>query len=188
MSAWTERALALPLAEQKLFVLDSLEKMKANDPGFWTLLRSRIAFSGRKVVGYMGERSGGILSCWPRNLDTSLDLLYSLRKRITVMEDAFDALEVTDNEDSYTFVDPPFTFTKPRPGYETYDEITVDHPKLLAKLRVRKGVWQLTYNISPSTRKATANMPGVKSYFAQMTGGGGRCGGTKKWELLVNKS
>jgi DNA adenine methylase len=95
VSAWTERALALPLAEQKPFVLASLKKMKVNDPGFWTLLRSRIAFSGRKVGGYMGEQSGGILCCWPRNLDTSLDLLYGLRNRITVMEDAFDALEVT---------------------------------------------------------------------------------------------
>jgi hypothetical protein len=41
--------------------------------------------------------------------------------------------------------------------------------------------------LSDSNFSYRVSVPGVKSYFAQMTDGGGRAGGTKKWELLVNK-
>jgi DNA adenine methylase len=211
VSKWTERVLDLPFEQQKPFVEASLERMKEQDPGFWTLLRTRIGFNGKKVGGYMTEKSrGGILSRWPRTLDVSLDLLYSLRNRITVMEDAFDALAAFDDEDCYAFIDPPYTLTEKCPGHVIYDEAVVDHDKLHSMLATRKGGWHLTYNacgaaLNP-TVKATATCikpdgqeeilynekgvlygVGVEDDLVKMTSGGGRGGSSKKWELILSK-
>jgi DNA adenine methylase len=213
VSKWTERVLDLPFAQQKPFVLASLERMKLDDPGFWILLRSRIGFNGKKRGGYMTDESrGGILCRWPRNLATSLDLLYSLRNKITVMEDGFEALAAFDNEDSYAFVDPPYTITKNCPGHQIYDESVIDHGALHSTLAAWKGRWQLTYNkcletVELTTRFTVVRMtadgteeivsseegafwgvPGVDSDFVQMTSGVGKGGSNKKIELVFSKA
>lgn len=211
VSKWTEQVLDLPFDQQKPFVETSLERMKEQDPGFWTLLRTRIGFNGKKVGGYMTEKSrGGILSRWPRTLDVSLDLLYSLRNRITVMEDGFDALAAFDDENCYAFVDPPYTLTDKCPGHVNYDETEVDHDKLHSMLATRKGGWQLTYNacgaalnplvkttatrIDPDGReeilwskKGVLSGVGVEDDLVKMTSGGGRGGSSKKWEFIFSK-
>jgi DNA adenine methylase len=76
VSKWTDRVLDLPFEQQKPFVEASLETMEREDRGFWILLRSRIGYNGKKVGGYMTEKSrGGILCRWPRTLDLSLEAL-----------------------------------------------------------------------------------------------------------------
>jgi DNA adenine methylase len=211
VSKWTERVLDLPFKHQKPFVEASLKRMKEEDPGFWTLLRSRIGFNGKKVGGYMTEKSrGGILSRWPRTLEVSLDLLYSLRNRITVMEDGFDALAAFDDEDCYAFVDPPYTLTEKCPGHVIYDEAVVDHNKLHSTLATWKGAWQLTYNacgaaLSPLFKSTATHIKpdgqeeilwskkgplygvGVEDDLVKMTSGGGRGGSSKKWEIVLSK-
>jgi DNA adenine methylase len=209
---WTERVLDLPFAQQKPFVLSSLTRMKQDDPGFWILLRSRIGFNGKKKSGFMTDKSrGGILCRWPRSLVASLDLLYSLRNKITVMEDGFEALSAFDSEDSYAFVDPPYTLTENCPGHQIYDEAVIDHGALLATLAAWKGRWQLTYNkcvetfalttrfsvariaadgteqIVKSEEGALWGVPDVDSDFVQMTSGLSKGGSNKKWELVVSK-
>jgi site-specific DNA-adenine methylase len=192
VSKWTERVLDLPFEQQKPFVEASLESMEREDPGFWILLRSRIGYNGKKVGGYMTEKSrGGILCRWPRTLDLSLDLLYSLRNRITVMDDGFEALASFDNEDSYAFVDPTYTVTKECPGQDQYEVKVIDHPKLVATLATWKGRWQLTYNLSPLDIIPSLyqlKLAGrAKISFPAMLSGSGNGGSGKKWEMLVSK-
>jgi len=192
VSKWTERVLDLPVEHQKTFVDASLERMKEEDPGFWTLLRSRIGFNGKKVGGYMTEKGrGGILCRWPTTLDMSLDLLYSLRNKIAVMEDGFEALSAFDSKDSYAFIDPTYTATEECPGHDQYEETVIDHPKLVSTLPTWKGRYQLTYNLSP--------LPIIPSLyqlklagraeidFPSMLSGNGNGGSGKKWEMLVSK-
>jgi DNA adenine methylase len=211
VAKWTEQVLDLPFEQQKPFVEASLERMKEEDPGFWILLRSRIGFNGKKVGGYMTEKSrGGILSRWPRTLDVSLDLLYSLRNRITVMEDGFDALAAFDDENCYAFVDPPYTLTEKCPGHVIYDETVLDHDKLHSMLASWNGGWQLTYNacgaaLNPLFKStATCIKPdgqeeilwinegaffgfGVDDDLVKMTSGNGSGGSSKKWEFVLRK-
>jgi DNA adenine methylase len=192
VSKWTERVLDLPLEHQKPFVDASLERMKEEDPGLWTLLRSRIGYNGNKVGGYMTEKSrGGILCRWPRTLDVSLDLLYSLRNKITVVEDAFEALATFDSEDSYAFVDPTYTVTKECPGHKLYKKVFIDHPKLVSTLATWKGRWQLTYNLSPLDIIPSLyqlKLAGrAEIDFPEMLSGNGNGGSGKKWEMLVKK-
>lgn len=211
VSKWTEQVLDLPFEQQKPFVEASLERIKEQDHGFWTLLRSRIGFNGKKVGGYMTEKSrGGILSRWPRTLDVSLDLLYSLRNRITVMEDGFDALAAFDDDNCYAFVDPPYTLTEKCPGHVIYDETVVDHDKLHSMLATWKGGWQLTYNacgaaLKPTTKVTATRIDpdgqeeilwtkkgafcgvGVEDDLVKMTSGNGSGGSSKKWEFVFSK-
>jgi DNA adenine methylase len=212
VSKWTDRVLALPFEQQKPFVEMSLESMKEQDPGFWTLLRSRIGYNGKKIGGYMSDKSrGGILCRWPRTLDSSLDLLYSLRKKITLVEDGFEALSAFNSKDFYAFVDPTYTMTEKCPGHKLYDEIVINHDKLHSKLANWKGQWQLTYNacvaalsttsrvratcIKPngqeeilwSKKGALCGVPGIDSDFVQMTSGSGKGGSRKKWEIVLSK-
>jgi hypothetical protein len=156
---------------------------------FWMLLRSRITFSGMKKARLVSDRQrNGILQYWPRHLVRSLDLLYGLRDRITVMEDGFEALAATNRPTSFAFVDPPYSMTPTCPGHEVYDEAVIDHEKLLSMLNKWKGSWMLTYNLCPATRQATVNLPRTKSYFFPVTCAGANAGATNKWELLVVKS
>lgn len=192
VSKWTEQVLDQPFEQQKSFVEASLETMEREDPGFWILLRSRIGYNGKKVGGYMTEKSrGGILCRWPRSLDLSLDLLYSLRNRITVMDDGFEALASFDNEDSYAFVDPTYTVTKECPGHDQYEVKVIDHPKLVSTLTTWKGRWQLTYNLSPLDiipslyQLKLAGRADIN--FSAMLSGNGNGGSGKKWEMLVSK-
>ena len=211
VSKWTERVLDLPFEQQKPFVEASLERMKEEDPGFWILLHSRTAFNGKKTGGYMtGKSRGGILCRWPRTLDASLDLLYSLRNRITIVENAFEALAAFDREDFYAFVDPPYTLTEKCPGHVMYDKAVVDHDKLHSVLAGWKGAWQLTYNacgaalkplvkvtasrIEPDgqaeilwTKKGALYGVGVDDDLVKMTSGNGSGGSSKKWEMVVSK-
>jgi site-specific DNA-adenine methylase len=152
VATWTRQVFALAPEEQEKFVEASLERMKSDDPGLWILLRSRVAFNGKKQGGYMKEKNrDGIRSRWPLTLDTSLDLLYSLRNKITVMDDGFEALAACDSQDSYAFVDPPYTMSKKCPGHELYDEAIIDHDSLHRLLVDWKGRWQLTYNACAAT-------------------------------------
>ncbi len=192
VSRWTERVLDLPFDQQKPFVDASLERMKQEDPGFWTLLRSRIGFNGKKVGGYMTETNrGGILCRWPRTLDVSLDLLYSLRNKITIVQDGFEALASFDSEDSYAFVDPTYTVTEECPGHDQYEVKEIDHPKLVSNLATWKGRWQLTYNLSPLLIIPSLyqlKLAGrVEIDFPEMLSGNGNGGSGKKWEMLVSK-
>lgn len=211
VAKWTEEVLDLPFERQKPFVEASLARMKKEDPGFWILIRSRVGFNGKKVGGCMTEKNrGGILCRWPRNLDASLDLLYSLRNRITVMEDAFEALAVFNREDAYAFVDPPYTLTQKCPGHIMYDEADVDHDKLHSMLATWKGAWQLTYNacgaalmptakvtatrINPDgqeeilwTKRGPLYSVGVDDDLVKMTSGNGSGGSSKKWEIVLSK-
>jgi site-specific DNA-adenine methylase len=211
VSKWTEQVLALPFDQQKPFVEASLERMKEQDPGFWILLRSRIGFNGKKVGGYMTEKSrGGMLCRWPRNLDASLDLLYTLRNKITVMEDGFEALAACDSEDSYAFIDPTYTLTKRCPGHKLYAEKLIDHNQLHATLPTWKGAWQLSYNacgaaLIPTTKVVASTIKpdgqeeilytkkgamcgfGIEDDLVKMTSGTGRGGSRKKWELILSK-
>ncbi len=126
VAQWTEKAFRLPLQERRAFVMASLEDMKHNDPGFWTLLRSRTSHNRNPTAGFTGENQrGGILRSWPRNLDQSLDLLYRLRRQITVMEDGFAALAAFDHEDAYAFIDSPYTMTAKCPGHALYEYATI---------------------------------------------------------------
>jgi site-specific DNA-adenine methylase len=213
VSKWTKTILGIPFEEQKPFVLASLEEMKRDDPGFWILLQTRCGFNGMKNGGYMTEKHrGGILSRWPRDLDQSLDVLYGLRHRITVMEDAFEALAAFDSEDSYAFVDPPYTMTEKCPGHRMYDEAEIDHRALHQTLAAWKGQWQLTYNKCGETSKLTtrisvvrvlsdgteeivssengalSGVPGLESNFVQMNSGNGRGGSSEKIELVFSKA
>ncbi len=211
VAKWTEQVLGLPFEQQKPFVLESLEKMERDGPGFWILLRSRVGFNGKKVGGYMTEKSrGGILCRWPRTLDISLDLLYSLRNKIAVVEDGFEALSAFDSEDSYAFVDPIYTLTKKCPGHKLYPKTVFDHDRLHSMLATRKGAWQLTYNacgaaLNPLSKvTATRIEPdgqeeilwmkkgvlcgvGVEDDLVKMTSGSGRGGSSKKWEFVMSK-
>lgn len=188
VSGWTKRAYALPFDERRPFVLASLEKMKRNDPGFRMLLRSRIQFAARKNAGVITDKHpGGILRFCRHGMHHSLNVLYGLRSRITVLEDGFEALAATNREDSFAFVDPPYTMTPTCPGHDIYDETEVDHAKLLSLLEMWKGRWMLTYNLCPATRQATLNLPCTKSYFSPVTCAGANGGATSKWELLVTR-
>jgi len=152
VAKWTARVFSLAPEEREQFVEESLRQIKSNDPGFWILLQSRVGFNGKKRGGHMKEKGrDGIRSRWPLTLDASLDLLYSLRKKITVMHDAFDALAACDCEDSYAFVDPPYSTTENCPGHDLYDEAVIDHDRLHRVLADWKGRWQLTYNASGAT-------------------------------------
>jgi len=165
VSKFTERVLDLPFEQQQPFVMASLDRMQQDDPGFWILLRSRIGFNGKVRGGYMTEKSrGGILCRWPPTIATRLDLLYSLRNRITIMDDGFEALAAFDRDDSYGFVDPPFTMTENCPGHKIYKEAVIDHPALHRMLATWKGRFQLTYNVSPETQKLV-----LKSNINQVT-------------------
>jgi len=211
VAKWTERVLDLPFEQQKPYVEASLEQMKEQDPGFWILIRSRVGYNGKKVGGCMTEKNrGGILCRWPRTLDLSLDLLYSLRNRITVMDDGFEALAAFDDENCYAFVDPPYTLTEKCPGHVMYDKAVVDHDRLHSILATWKGAWQLTYNacgaalkplgkvtasrIEPDgqaeilwTKKGALYGVGVEDDLVKMTSGSGRGGSSKKWEMVVSK-
>jgi len=193
VSKWTERVLDLPFEKQRPFVEASLKRMKAQDPGFWILLRSRVGFNGKKVGGFMTEtHRGGIRCRWPRSLACSLDLLYTLRKKITLLRDGFEALVAFDSEDSYAFVDPTYTMTKKCPGHKIYGEVGIDHHKLLSMLAIWKGRWQLTYNDSPATREVLTpfvnSMTGnVKQKRLLMSGGSGNGGSKKKWEFMISR-
>jgi site-specific DNA-adenine methylase len=152
VAKWTRGVFSLAADEQERHVEATLARTKNDDPGFWILLQSRIAFNGKKRGGYMKEKSReGIRSRWPVTLDASLDLLYSLRGKITVIEDAFEALAACDCEDSYAFVDPPYSTTENCPGHDLYDEAVIDHDRLHRVLADWKGRWQLTYNASGAT-------------------------------------
>lgn len=192
VSKWTERVLDLPFDQQKPFVEASLQRMKEQDPGFWILLHSRAAFNGKKTGGYMTDRHrGGILRRWPLSLDASLDLLYSLRNKITVMNDAFDALAAFEREDSYAFVDPTYTVTKECPGHDQYEVKVIDHPKLVSTLATWNGRWQLTYNLSPLDIIPSLyqlKLAGrAEISFPAMLSGNGNGGSGIKWEILVSK-
>lgn len=192
VAKWTEQVLELPFEQQQPFVIASLKQMKWEDPGFWILLRSRIGFNGKKKGGYMTDKSrGGILCRWPRTLATSLDLLYSLRNRITVMEDGFRALAEFDSEDSYGFIDPPYTVTDKCPGHQLYDEAVIDHSALLSILENWRGRFQLTYNLNPKTilpRIYEDALSGLMEMdIVQMTSGSARGGSKKKWELVASR-
>jgi len=210
VAKWTEQVFALPFDQQKPFIETSLDRMKEEDPGFWILLRSRVGYNGKPVGGCMTEKNrGGILCRWPRTLDGSLDLLFSLRNRITVMEDAFEALAAFDREDFYAFVDPPYTLTEKCPGYAMYDKAIVDHDKLHLILATWKGAWQLTYNACGAALKpmmkvtASCITDGQKEIlwtkkgvfyglhleddYVKMTSGTGRGGSSKKWEYVMSK-
>jgi DNA adenine methylase len=192
VSKWTEQVLDLPFERQKPFVEASLKRMEAQDPGFWILLCSRVGFNGKKVGGFMTEHQrGGILCRWPRTLDASLDLLYSLRNKIIVMEDAFDAMTSFDSEDSYAFIDPPYTVTEKCPGHQIYDEAIVDHDALISTLTTWKGRWQLTYNLTPLPiipKLYQWKLAGhAEIAFLEMLSGNGNGGSGKKSEMLVSK-
>jgi DNA adenine methylase len=212
VATWTKRILNLPFHQQKAFVEAGLEQMKEQDPGFYILLRSRIAYNGKKKGGFMSDRHrGGILGRWPLSLDMSLDLLFSLRHKITLMEDGFDALTEFDNENCYGFIDPPYTLTENCPGHQIYDEAVIDHHKLHSMLANWKGEWQLTYNacgaaLSPTGRVTATcvkpdgqeellwskkgvlyGVPGIDSDFVQMSSGSGGGGSRKKWEIVMSK-
>jgi DNA adenine methylase len=212
VAKWTKQVLSLPFDQQKPFVHAELERMKEQEPGFWILLRSRVGFNGKKKGGFMTDRHrGGMLARWPRTLDASLDLLYSMRNKITLMQDGFDALAAFDTPDCYAFVDPTYTMTDKCPGHVLYDKIFAEHARLLTMLANRKGPWQLTYNLCPATFALTARLratridsdgreevlwvkngplcgiPGLDDDFVQMTSGSGRGGSSKKWELVVSK-
>jgi site-specific DNA-adenine methylase len=189
VSVWTNRAYRLPLAERRRFVLDSLEQMKVDDHGFWMLLRSRITFKGMKKARLISDRQrNGILFCWPRHLPSSLNLLHSLRNRITVLDDGFGALAATNRQTSFAFVDPPYSMTPTCPAHEIYDEAVIDHRKLLSVLNRWKGRYVLTYNVCRETRQATANLSRTKSYFYPARSGGAAVGTVNTWDLLVVKS
>ncbi len=193
VSKWTERVLYLPFEQQQPFVDASLERMKEQDPGFWILLQSRMGYNGKKRGGFMTEKNRGGIQCrWPRTLDASLDLLYSLRNKITVVEDGFEALVAFDSEDSYAFVDPTYTMTKKCPGHKIYAEVAIDHDKLLSMLAIWKGCWQLTYNDSPATREVLTpfvnSMTGnLKQKRLLMSSGSGNGGSKKKWEFVISR-
>ena len=189
VTAWTQRVYGLPFEERRRFVLASAERMQTEDPGFWMLLRSRITFVFRKNGGLISDRHrGGILRFWPRDLHRSLESLYGLRSRITLMEDGFEALAATNRGDSFAFVDPPYSMTRTCPGHGLYDEAEIDHAKLLSLLTAWKGRWMLTYNLCPATRQATVNLRDTTSYFFPVTCAGANTGATTKWELMVVKS
>jgi len=167
--------------------------MRDEDPGLWTLLCSRIGFNGKKIGGFMTEyHRGGIRCRWPRTLDASLDLLYSLRNKITVMTDPFETLAAFDTEDSYAFVDPPYTVTKTCPGHAQYEEAVIDHANLVSRLASWRGRWQLTYNLSPLPIIPSLYQLKLEGRaeidFPEMLSGHGNGGSGKKWEMLVSKT
>jgi hypothetical protein len=137
------------------------------------------------------HQRGGILCRWPRTLDASLDLLYSLRNKIIVMEDAFDAMTSFDSEESYAFIDPPYTVTEKCPGHQIYDEAIVDHDALISTLTTWKGRWQLTYNLTPLPiipKLYQWKLAGhAEIAFLEMLSGNGNGGSEKKWEMLMTR-
>jgi site-specific DNA-adenine methylase len=193
VAKWTEHVFDRPFSQQRPFVEASLERMKAQDPGFWILLRSRVGFNGRKVGGFMTEHGrGGILCRWPRSLAASLDLLYTLRRKITILLDGFEALVEFNSQDAYAFIDPPFTLTKKCPGHQLYEEPLIDHHALLSLAMNWKGRLQLIYNDSRATREFLGpfvnGMTGtVKQKRLLMNSGSGKGGSKKKWELLISR-
>ncbi|MGA2481525.1 MAG: hypothetical protein ABSF92_00225 [Candidatus Acidiferrales bacterium] len=185
---WTEQVLALPFKKQKPFVMSTLERLKDDDPGFWILLQSRVAFNGKgKIGGYMTDRHrGGLLARWPRTMPESLDLLYSLRRKVAVLGDAFEALAATDDPNSYAFIDPTYTVTRTCPGHKLYVVAFDDHPRLMSVLASWRGRWQLTYNDCKATPRLVAGLPATIE-SVPMLSGCGNGGSRRKRELIVSK-
>jgi hypothetical protein len=209
---WTRQVTRMPPEEQRAFVLASLDEMKHADPGFWTLLRTRVGYNGTKIGGFTGQnQQGGILGRWPADLPQSLDLLFSMRSRIRVVNDAFVALAECDDACSYSFVDSAYSVTEHCPGHGLYKHAHIDHDALLRILAKWKGRWQFTYaatsagmqpllritatRISPSgaeevVRSETGALfavPGVDYQIVEMVTGTNRKRSPKKYEVIISR-
>jgi hypothetical protein len=209
---WTRQVTRMPPEEQRAFVLASLDEMKHADPGFWTLLRTRVGYNGTKIGGFTGQNQrGGILGRWPTDLPQSLDVLFSMRSRIRVVNDAFVALAECDDASSYSFVDTCYSITEHCPGNGLYAHADTDHKALLRMLAAWKGRWQFTYaatsagmqpllritatRISPigaeevlfTETGALFGVPGVDYQIVEMVTGTNRRRSPKKYEVIVSR-
>jgi len=147
---WAAKALALPLEEQRRFVLASLRKFKRSDLGMWALVDSRTGRSGKLDAGMMkkGDHGKGFACRWRKDMVQILRRIYELRDRIEVRhQDAFEVLREFDSPDNYAFVDPPYSAGKSSKGKTLYRNHALNHTALFWRMSQWQGRWQMTYDL-----------------------------------------
>lgn len=125
------------------------------EQAFSTILKNRIFHGGiiTKGSGLIkdGENGKGIKSRWyPKTLrDRIMAIGYVKSKMKFVTGDAFAELEkIKNDEDTYSFIDPPYTFA----GKRLYTHFEIDHDALFAKTAQLKGKFMLTYDDTKEIR------------------------------------
>lgn len=184
---WLVRALRLPVEKQRDFVIDSILRLKEDDPALSLFLRSRSSFNGI-LTGNWPAVTRKPLKLWCHAaISCSLRMLYAMRDRFVILPDAFDALAQTSFPSNYAFVDPPYSVGDESPGRLLYREWDLDHERLMKTLFKWRGRWQLTSEYSSEMVTLLKNT-GIDKHSVSLDVVSMRTGhGIRKMELVVSR-
>jgi DNA adenine methylase len=186
VQTWTHEFWGARAEERQEFALDSMARMRKTDLALSVLLRSRFGFNGIQREGSMVTMNGSRRSWWPLDLGTRLKLVYDARNKIELFSDAFDVLRYGDRQDSYAFVDPPYSAGKHSPGHKLYRMSHLEHDKLICTLSKWSGSWQLTGEFCPEmlrlVREASFEPPVQQCVVPMRT-----VQGKQKLELILTR-
>ena len=185
---WTLRFLAMQPEERYDFAVKSALRMQKSDPAFSVLLRSRLEFNGILRKGTALSIHRPTRNWWPPTLAASLRFLYTARKKIEVLPDAFEALRLTNRPDSYGFIDPPYTFGKKAPGHKLYRYPLSynEHMELVRLLADWRGAWQMTSEFCPEMLRRLREVkfdPPIEQCLKPMHTANGRL----RMELVISR-
>jgi DNA adenine methylase len=150
VDGWAQKALALPIAQQREFVLSSLAQFERQDLGMWALVYSRVSHSGKMDGGLMknGDHGKGLMCRWRKDMVSMLHRVYELKDRVEVRnQDGLEVLREFDSADNYAFVDPPYSAGEDSQGPALYRNYGLHHPSLFSLMSEWRGRWQMTYDI-----------------------------------------
>ncbi len=146
--------------------LDNVRDVLASAPqavraqAFKTIVKNRMQRGGIMAGGAglvkSGEAGRGLHSRWyPATLATRIELLYSLKDRVTFEHgDAFGAVQqFAHDPDAFFFVDPPYTAGGKNSGKRLYTHNEIDHDGLFALMQSVRGSVMMTYDDAPEVRQ-----------------------------------
>jgi DNA adenine methylase len=144
---------------------DNVREVLAGNPkankgrAFRTIVKNRMQRGGIMAAGAglvkTGEAGRGLHSRWyPETLATRIQILRTLRKRITFQEgNAFDVVQqFADDPNAFFFIDPPYTAGGKKAGNRLYTYNEIDHERLFALMASMRGSMMMSYDDAPEVR------------------------------------